>query len=123
MSDSDFQRIEQALGCRLSDAFRQFMRNPPPQLANADELLCDPVALVELNCSGATAGWPGNQLGLGDNGCGDVYSIDLNDPRGAVCLSGPHSGFESPDEEGYFEPVFATLHEFAAHLVRLREGT
>lgn len=123
MTDSDFQRIEQALGCRLSDAFRQFMRAPPPDLGETSELTCRPSQLVALNRSGATAGWPTNQLALGDNGCGDVYSIDLDDPRGAVYLSGPHSGFESPDEEGYFEPVFATLEELAAHLIRIREGT
>jgi hypothetical protein len=98
MTEQDLLRIEDAIGRPVSKAFRQFMLHPPSQLGMAMELLCDPNAVIEFNRSGATADWPENQLGLGDNGCGDVYSIDLDDPRGAVYLSGPHSGFDSPDE-------------------------
>jgi hypothetical protein len=123
MTEQDFHRIESAIGRPLSEAFREFMLHPPSQLGVAEELICDPQSLIEFNRSGATAGWPANQLGLGDNGCGDVYSIDLDDQRGAIYLSGPHSGYDSPEEDGYFEKVFDTLRDFSAHLIRMREGS
>lgn len=123
MTEANLQEIEEAIGRRVSEAFRQFMLNPPSQLGTATELLCDAGGIIEFNRSGATAEWPANQLGLGDNGCGDVYSIDLDDPHGAVYLSGPHSGYDSPEEDGYFEKVFDTLPEFSRCLIRMREGS
>lgn len=123
MTERDLQLIESEIGRPLSLAYRRFMLNPPSELRASIELLCQPEPIVDLNQSGATAGWPSNQLALGDNGCGDVYSIDLDDEGGAVYLSGPHSGFETPDEDGYFEKVFGRLHDFAQHLLRMQEGS
>jgi hypothetical protein len=123
MTEQDLQRIEHEIGRPVSVQFRLFMRNPPSELGDAAEFISDADSIIEFNRSGATAGWPANQLGLGDNGCGDVYSIDLDDERGAVYFSGPHSGYDSPEEDGYFEKVFDTLQEFSRHLIRLREGS
>lgn len=123
MTEQDLQRIEQATGRPVSVPFREFMLNPPPELGDTEALLCKADDIVEFNRRGATADWPANQLGLGDNGCGDVYSIDLDDPHGAIYLSGPHSAYESPEENGYFEKVFDTLQEFSRHLIRMREGS
>jgi hypothetical protein len=122
MTERDFQRIESSIGRPLSAAFRSFMANPPPALDDS-QLLVAAKDILELNRSGATADWPANQLAIGDNGCGDIYSVDLDDERGAVYLSGPHSGFESPAEDGYFERVFDSLPRLAQHLIRMREGS
>ena len=122
MTEQDVQRIEGAIGRPVSVAFRQFMLNPPSELGAVPELLCDADGIIEFNRSAATLAWPAHQLGLGENGCGDVYSVDLDDERGAVYLSGPHSGYESPEADGYFERAFETLHQFSQHLIRLRGG-
>ncbi len=122
MTERDLQQIEAAIGRPLSAAFRRFMEKPPPALHDT-LLLCEVEGLLELNRSGATADWPANQLAIGDNGCGDIYSVDLDDEQGAVYLSGPHSGFESPAEDGYFEWVFDSLASLAQHLIRMREGS
>lgn len=120
MTEQDLQRIEEAIDRPVSQAYRRFMLDPPAKLGVAMELLCDPDGILEFHRSGVTTDWPANQLALGDNGCGDVYSIDLDDERGAVYLSGPHSGYDSPQEDGYFEHVFDTLQEFSDHLIRFR---
>lgn len=120
MTEDDLQRIEAALGKPLPRAFRHVMKNFPQELIDAammtddmgnefiDSMMISPDAeLIAARIIDPWLGWPENLLVVGENGCGEEYSVDISDERCPVYESGPHNDAmaEGPDEEGYFEQI------------------
>lgn len=136
MTESDLNRIEEALGHRLPSVFRNAMLKFPQQLIDAatttdvdgNEFIdCMPISSsVEAILAGiahyqsSELGWPKQHLVVGENGCGEVYSVDISQESCPVFVSGPHndSGATSPDECGYFGQVAAGLEQWLSGLVQ-----
>lgn len=55
---------------------------------------------------------------VGENGCGEEYSVDISDERCPVYESGTHNDAmaEGPDEEGYFEQIADELESWVKYL-------
>ncbi len=93
MTFADLSKIEQAIGRRLPESYRDFMMRYPEELASIAgdfEFLADADRIVQLNedlrrmpfYQGKN--WPDRLLAIGENGCGDYYFLDMRDPSGAV---------------------------------------
>jgi hypothetical protein len=109
MTEQDLQRVEQAIGRRLSRAVRHFFLNYPEELRTTRrptgeededgnpytecpaqwELWDDPDGLISATRPTSQGGllippYPPNMLVIGCGGCGETYWVDLDDERGAV---------------------------------------
>jgi len=135
MNEDGLERIEDALGHPLPRAFRHVMTTFPQELIDEavktgpdGERLTD-VMMISPNVEAILAGiahyqsepgWPRHYVVVGENGCGEVYSVDVSQEKCPVFASGPHNdaGANSPSEEGYFEHVSADLRGWVASLVQ-----
>jgi hypothetical protein len=77
------------------------------------------VEAILQNIARRQSDWPKNLMVVGDNGCGEEYSVDISTDACPVFESGPHNdaGAFGPDEEGYFEQVSGDLKGWVKHLV------
>jgi hypothetical protein len=132
MIESDLKRIEAALGHPLPQAFRNVMLNFPQALIDA-ATMTDPDGNEFVDCMlisnnpdsiiagivGQQSDWPSNLIWVGENGCGEEYSVDISQESCPVYESGPHNdaGANGPAEDGYFEQVSADLEGWVKHLV------
>jgi hypothetical protein len=132
MTEADLQRIEDALGRPLPDAFRHVMLNFPQVLIDAatmtdpdgneflDSMMISPDAdAIIAGIAEREPGWPASYVIVGENGCGEVYSVDVAKETCPVYQSGPHNdaGASHPGEEGYFEQVSPDLETWVRRLV------
>ncbi len=132
MTDEDLQRIEAALGKPLPQTFRDVMKNFPQKLIDAavmtddlgeefiDSMMISPDTerIVSSIEAPAWPGWPKNLIRVGDNGCGEEYSVDISDEKCPVYESGPHNdaGASGPEEAGYFEKLSDDLASWVKYL-------
>ena len=129
---NDLRRIETQLGHPLPQEFRKVMLKCPRELIDAAtmadpdgnefvaEMMISPNAgFILAGIIGRKPGWPETYVIVGENGCGEVYSIDIADEACPVYESGPHNdaGAAGPMEAGYFEQVSADLEGWVRHLV------
>lgn len=122
MNESDLDRVETALGQPLPAAFRSVMLNFPQALIDAatmtdpdgnefvDNMMITPNAdyiIAGINARRRDADWPDHLVVVGDNGCGDDFSVDISRESCPVYMSGPHNDAMAvgPEEDGYFEQV------------------
>jgi hypothetical protein len=133
MKEDDLERIEDAIGHPLPRAFRYVMLNFPQELIDAARMT-DPDGNEFLDCmmispdaeaivagiAEREPGWPEHYIVVGENGCGEVYSVDGSQEECPVFESGPHNdaGASYPSEEGYFERVSKDLERWVRHLVK-----
>lgn len=134
INEADLQRIEEALGRPLPQVFRDVMLNFPQQLIDAatltdndgNEFLAD--MLISPNADRIIngiewrrqePGWPQNYIVVGDNGCGEEFSVDISQEKCPVWMSGPHNdaGASGPAKEGYFEQLSDELERWVRGLV------
>ena len=122
MNESDLARIETALGISLPTVFSNVMLHFPQVLIDEatmtdpdgnefiDSMMITPDAdyIIERTEEWRRdPDWPNNYLLIGDNGCGEDYSVDVSNDRCPVYESGPHNDAmaNGPGEDGYFERV------------------
>lgn len=132
MNPDDLRRIEDQLGRPLPRAFRDVMLNFPKVLIDAatmtdpdgnefrDAMMISPDAeQILAGIVDREPGWPESYVVVGENGCGEVYSVDISDEACPVYESGPHNmaGAAGPTEEGYFERISDDLEGWVRHLV------
>ena len=135
MNEEGLRRIEDALGRPLPQAFRHVMTTFPQELIDEavktgsdgekriDFMIISPdveAILAGIAHYQSEPGWPRHYVVVGENGCGEVYSVDVSQQKCPVFASGPHNdaGAHSPSEEGYFEQVSADLRGWVASLVQ-----
>ena len=134
MTQDDLLRIERALGRPLPAAVQRFFLNYPPELRTttrdvgpdedgepclecaADYELSDTAdGILALNAPGLTScrplDWTPRMLIVGSGACGEVYWVDLDDPRGPVYR------FEAGQEAAASDPVADSLEKFAEGLI------
>jgi hypothetical protein len=138
MDESDLNRIEDALGRSLPNTFRNVMLNFPQKLIDAatmtdpdgnefiDSMMITPNAeyILERNAEcRRDPDWPNHYVPIGDNGCGEDYSVDVSDERCPVYKSGPHNDAmaNGPGEDGYFERVSSDLQKWVHALAKRAE--
>jgi hypothetical protein len=122
MNETELNRIEDALGRSLPATFRNVMLNFPQKLIEAatmtdpdgnefiDSMMITPNAdyiIGGIKARRHQADWPKDYLVVGDNGCGDDFSVDVSKENCPVFMSGPHNDAmaSGPSEEGYFEQI------------------
>jgi hypothetical protein len=134
MNETDLKRIEEALGRPLPAVFRDVMSNFPQKLiaaatltdSDGNEFLDD--MMITPNADFIIAGieyrkqdpdWPKTYMVVGDNGCGEEFSINISEESCPVFMSGPHNdaGASGPSEEGYFEQLSSELGSWVSGLV------
>lgn len=135
MNEDDLKQIEDAIGHPLPQAFRNVMMTFPQALledavitdGDGNEIIDDMMISpnVEAMLAGiahyqSEPGWPRHYIVVGENGCGEVYSVDVSREECPVFVSGPHNdaGATSPAEDGYFDEVAADLQGWVAGLAR-----
>ena len=135
MNEEELQRIEDAIGLALPNAFREIMTRFPQALIDdatlsdgeGNEFIGDMMISpnVEAILAGIThyrsePGWPKNYIVVGENGCGEIYSIDVSQEQCPVYVSSPHNeaGANSPHEEGYFNELSKDLKGWVKGLVQ-----
>ena len=131
MNEDDLKRIEAVLGRSLPEAFRKVMLNFPQELIDA-ATMTDPYGnefrdamMISPDADAIIAGiesrewdWPENLIVVGEDGCGETFSVDISEEKCPVYMSGPHTGMaEFPSQEGYFEQVGGDLEGWVRHLV------
>ncbi|MFO0882613.1 MAG: SMI1/KNR4 family protein [Pirellulales bacterium] len=140
MTEGELHQVEEALGHRLPPEFREVMLNFPQALIDA-ATMTDPDGNEFMDCmlispnvdallaaiahyQSSESGWPKQYIVVGENGCGEVYSIDTSKGDCPVFVSGPHNdaGAASPDEEGYFEQVAPGVEQWVRGLVRTADA-
>ena len=131
MNSSDVERINDTLDCELPEFYEEFLLNYPDSLltvaksgVNADgdaytegpadlELLNHADAIISLNQEVPAIHWenewPDEQFVIGDNGCGDYYTIDIDDEESPV--------FFFEHEQSDFDETAGSLEEFAGDLI------
>jgi|GEM_PF-6759004 len=134
MNDADLKRIEIAVGRSLPNGFRSVMLNFPQKLIAAATLTdADGNEFIESmmitpNADYIIAGiddrrhdpdWPKNYVVIGDNGCGEEFSVDISIERCPVFMSGPHNDARAsgPSEDGYFTQLSSDVQSWVSALV------
>lgn len=122
VNEAELDRVEDALGRSLPKTLRGVMLDFPQQLIDA-ATMTDPDGNDFVDCMMFTPfadyiiagirhcrqleGWPADYLVVGDNGCGEEFSVDISTEKCSVFISGPHNdaGAHGPTDKGYFEQV------------------
>ena len=133
MTENDLERIADAPGHPLPSVFKEVMLKFPQSLIDAatmtdpegnefvDSMMITPNAdyiIRGIEVREVESDWPNSMVGVGDNGCGDEFNVDMSEESCPVYMSGPHNDAmaSGPAEEGYFEKISDDLRGWVAAL-------
>jgi hypothetical protein len=119
MTESDVQKIEQALKTSLPEVYRRTLLNYPfPAYYGSDDfpLFDDAEALIKLNREyhqgfAGMPPWPDSLLFLGDDGAASTYAMDRSDPQLRVLLL----------DHGHPNKILDSYDQFLSWLEHLRD--